>query len=158
MSDPKFNEGDEILVVEGEFKGRHGTVLRFEAIFETYMVTLPELSLTGYFACRESELELLDESSDDDAVDEIDVPSFGMTSEQFTSHLEYLFTRSLEHVSSVGPEQAFFGFQEFEGKSAADQLVALMLKLEEGMAMFAQAHILIGRTVVALESVNDQIK
>jgi len=158
----RFNPGDEILVVEGEFKGQYGTIIEFEPTFERYFVLLPELHPTRYYAVTEGNLDFLppeepdEQPGDDEGVIDIPVYEFGIPSEVFQRHLEYLIGRSLAHVGKVGPNEAFFGFQEFEGKSAPEVLLELMMKLEEGMAMFAQAHILIGRIVAALESVHDQ--
>lgn len=100
--------------------------------------------------------EFSSEPENNEGVDEIKIPTFGMTQEQVANYLEYLLRRSVEHVGSVGAEDALFGYQEFEGKTASQVLVGLLFKLEEGMAMFAQAYILIGRTIAALESVHDQ--
>lgn len=155
MTNRRFQDGDEVVVAEGDFKGQYGTVLRFEDVFERYLVMLPDVSKTGYFAFQEHELEPIDFPVEE-VVDQIEVPEFGMTTEQVQNYLEYLFTRSLAHVGEVGAKDAFFGYQQWEGKTASQVLVGLMFKLEEGMAMFAQAHILIGRTIAALESVHDQ--
>lgn len=155
MTNRRFQDGDEVVVAEGDFKGQYGSVLRFEEVFERYLVTLPDVSKTGHFAFQEHELEPIDFPVEE-AVDQIEVPEFGMTTEQVQNYLEYLFGRSLAHVGEVGAKEAFFGYQQWEGKTASQVLVGLMFKLEEGMAMFAQAHILIGRTIAALESVHDQ--
>lgn len=157
----RFNPGDEVIVVEGELKGEYGSVVQYEDTFHKYFVHLPERNSTGLFSFNEHELEALPSTQqpvedDDQGVLEVPVYSFGIPQEVFQRHLEYLIGRSLAHVGTVGAEQAFFGFQEFEGKAAGEVLLELMFKLEEGMAMFAQAHILIGRIVTALESVHDQ--
>lgn len=164
----KFNPGDEILVVDGSLKGQYGSIVEFEPTFERYFVLLPDLHATRYYAVREDELDFLPaedseqedeqpvEDDEDDGVLDVSVYGFGIPHEVFQRHLEYLIGRSLVHVGKVGPEEAFFGFQEFEGKTATEVLLELMFKLEEGMAMFAQAHILIGRVVSALESVHEQ--
>jgi len=151
----KFKPGDEVIVVEGTQKGQYGLIVQYEATFGKYFVDISDESPAGYFAFSESELEALDGY---DEVTEISIPAFGVSSEVMQTHLEWLMTRSLERLGEIGPEQALFGFQEFEGKTAQEVLLELMGKLEEGMALFGQAHILIGRVVVALESVEDQSK
>lgn len=158
MSEPAFNEGDEVVVTDGDWKGQYGVVKRYDDMFERYMVNLPDVMAPEHFAaCTEGELALLSED-DEEVVDEIPVYDFPISQETFQEHLEYLMARSLEHVGNVGAEQAFFGFEQWEGKSASEVLVGLMTKLEEGMALFTQAHILIGRVVIALESVHDQVQ
>lgn len=155
----KFPKGSQVIVVDGDFAGQPGIVKGYE--FERYLVVLSGVKTPKegqYFAYREEELDFAGELADEEEVDEIDVPEFGMSPEAFEEHLEYLLGRSLEHVGKIGPEQAFFGFQEFEGKSPTEVLLSLMTKLEEGMALFAQAHILIGRIVVALEKTRDQTR
>jgi KOW motif-containing protein len=154
----KFEPGDEVIVIEGEFKGHYGTVIQFEDTFAKYYVILPERHLFDLFPFDEGDLDFLPPEEPEEEVDEIPVYDFGIPQSVLHSHLEWLISRSLEHVGDVGPDQAFFGYQEFEGKTASEVLVELMTKLEEGMAMFAQAHILIGRIVAALESVHDQNK
>jgi ribosomal protein L24 len=155
----KFPTGTQVVVVDGDFTGLSGIVKGYE--FERYLVVLQGVKTPKegqYFAYKEEELDFLEseDPSEEEEVDEIHVPEFGMSAEAFERHLEYLIGRSLEHVGKIGPEQAFFGFQEFEGKTASEVLLSLMTKLEEGMALFAQAHILIGRIVVALEQTHDQ--
>jgi hypothetical protein len=157
----KFNPGDEILVVDGDFKGQIGSVIGYEEIFERYMVFLPRVSMTNHAACTEDELELLTNKKEEPPeTDVVSVPvyDFGIPTDVLRKHLEWMCGRALEKIGDVGPNEAFFGFQEFEGKTASEILIDLMMKLEEGMAMFAQAHVLIGRIVAALESVHDQAK
>lgn len=154
----KFREGQEVLIVGGDFKGYYGNV--DEYVLERYMVEATKDDITYVrVACTEDELEEF-QSEETEEEDEgfIDIPvyDFGISSETLQRHLEYMIGRCLVHVGKVGPEQAFFGFQEFEGKTASEVLLELMGKLEEGMAMFTQAHILIGRVVAALEIVHDQ--
>lgn len=167
MANPAFDVGDDVLVLSGEFKGRYGHVVAYEDTFDKYMVILPEVHATGFWPFYASELELMadiDETTpaepDTEApkIDEIEVPSFGMTTEEFGIHAEYLMVRSLERITSTGPDEAFFGYQEFEGMNPKEILGALMVKVEESLALFAQAHILIGRTALALEKLHDQDK
>lgn len=151
----KFQPGDEVIAIEGKYKGSYGKVLDYW--IESPVVEFAEDSYVAVMS--DEDLTLLDEEdekSEDDRVIEIPVHEFGISQETFQHHLEFLIGRTLAHVGKVGPEQAFFGFQEFEGKTASEVLLELMMKLEEGMAMFAQAHILIGRIVAALEIVHDQ--
>lgn len=159
----KFNPGDEVIATDGKYKGCHGTVLEYwiDSVIVQIADDQPEV---GVVVVQENEIEVLpapepiteDLRSEDDNIIDIPVYGFGIPPEVFQRHLEYLIGRSLVHVGEVGPKEAFFGFQEFEGKSASEVLLELMMKLEEGMAMFAQAHILIGRIVAALEIVHDQ--
>lgn len=163
MGKRKFQDGDEVEVVDGDFKGYHGSVLKYEDVFGRYLITIPEASKFGHFAYQEDELRRIEpdtpteEPEENEVVDEIHIPTFGMTNEQIVSYLEYMMQRSLAHVKEIGAEDAFFGYQEWEGMSASQVLIALMFKLEEGMALFAQAHILIGRTVAAIESVQEKM-
>jgi hypothetical protein len=156
MTDPKFKKGDDVLVIGGDYKGHYGRVVDFT--LGIYLVSLPELQETGYFGVREANLELLDEVTGDPEpepevkTNEVFVPAFGMTEDQFVAHMEYLMTRALGRVTTTGPGQAFYGFQEFETLTPPEVLAKLMIKLEEGMALLAQAHVLIGRTALALEN------
>lgn len=158
----KFQPGEEVIVVDGDFKGEYGTVSQY--LIDSVIVDIAR-EVQGSFKAviQESCLDHLpaEEKADDDSdegVIDIPVHEFGISEEAFQRHLEYLIGRSLAQVGQVGPNEAFFGFQEFEGKTASEVLFELMFKLEEGMAMFAQAHILIGRIVASLENVHDQIK
>jgi hypothetical protein len=166
MVNPEFTEGDDVVVTSGEHKGQWGRVLRYEEVFGKYFVQLPEISVTGYFAFEPNELFPLedeDQATDGDAEEDyeeegVDVPAFGMSSEDFVTHLDILLDRTLTKVGNVGPHDAFFGFQEFEGMTPDQILIALLDKLEEGMALFAQAHILISRIGVALHEVTREAK
>lgn len=152
----KFNPGDEVLVVEGDFKGQRGTVEEF--IFESYMVDITA-DHTGNvrIACKEEELGFPpQEKNSEEEVTDLPVHGFGISQAMLSTHLQWLIGRSLEKVGEVGPDQAFFGFQEFEGKTPQEVLLEIMGKLEEGVAMFAQAHVLVGRIVMAMEAMNDQ--
>jgi hypothetical protein len=148
-----FEDGDEVVVVEGDFKGRYGQVMWFE--LGRYMVRLPEVTENGHVGFEEHELAKLDDESE--PVREVSVHSFPIPQKEFERHLEYLLMRSMEHVGEVGPHQALFGYQEFEGKDPGEILVELMDKLEQGMGLFAQAHIMIGRIVLALEHTQDGV-
>ena len=150
----RFDEGDEVIVVDGPYKGDYGVVTE-------YFLGMPLVDLTenqtGQVVVMLSEnvLEALPPEETEDTVLNIPVHGFGISAQVLERHLEYLIGRSLIHVGKVGAKEALFGYQEFEGKSASEVLLELMLKLEEGMAMFAQAHILIGRIVTALEDIHD---
>lgn len=156
----KFNLGDAVIIVDGDFKGNFGRVEDY--VLERYLVKLDPESPDGteppiQVACVEEDLDILsDEDSDEENVTEVPVYDFGISQELLNTHLEWLISRSLEKLGSVGAKEAFFGFQEFEGKTASQVLLDLMGKLEEGVVMFAQAHVLIGRIVMALESINNQ--
>lgn len=150
----KFSPGDEVIATDGQYKGTHGTVLEYWINSVVFQIADDQL-VTGVVVVGEDELDFLPAESEDDVID-IPVHEFGISEETFQRHLEYLIGRSLAQVGQVGAKEAFFGFQEFEGKTASEILFELMFKLEEGMAMFAQAHILIGRIVAALEMVHDQ--
>lgn len=150
-----FEPGDTVVICSGEWKGTTGKIKEY--MFERYMV---EFEPGKYVACREEELAKVfyepvpDEEPEE--VKEVPVYDFGISTELLAKHLEWLVGNSLQKVGSVGPEQAFFGFQEFEGKSPQEVLLEIMEKLEEGVAMFAQAHVLVGRIVMALETMDDQ--
>lgn len=168
-----FNDNDEVLIIsdDSEFKGHWGRVLRFEPIFERYFVVLPDVHPTGHFAFEEHELEFLGEMEeeyeaaldDDDPEEEepadgitIEVPQFGMSAEEFAQHLEFMLGRALGRVGQVGPREAFFGFQEFEGLTPQEVLFGVLDKIEESMAMHAQLHILVARIGTALNQVRPE--
>jgi ribosomal protein L24 len=146
----KLTPGDKVRVIKGDFVGLEGTYLEY--VFERYMVQTDN----GKIACKGGEIKLVQvQEPEEDSVLDMPVHRFPISEEALTDHLEFLLSRALDQVGVVGPEQALFGFQEFEGKTPTEVLVELMLKIEEGMALFAQVHILIGRIVLALEQVND---
>jgi hypothetical protein len=150
----RFEPGDEVVVVDGDFTGVTGTVLKYEAVFDTYFVQSSEVSATGHIACKESELDFLVQEGQGE--DQVEVPRFPLSTEALRHHLEWMLGRALGQVGDVGPEQALFGFQQFEGKTPQEVLIELMSKLEEGMALIAQVHVMFGRIYVALEGMNDQ--
>lgn len=151
MSEPLYSEGDEIVVAAGDFKGQFGVVLRYEEVFDRYYVQLPNVTVIGHFAFQEHEiLSTNQEEQEDEEEDEQPVPRLGMTEHEFVKHVEFLIDRSLDRLVSVGPESAFFGYQEFEGMTPEEVLFALLDKIEEGIAHLAQTHILVSRIGVAL--------
>src|SRR6187200_1718919 len=156
----KFNSGDKVIIVDGDCKGHNGVVSGFESLFQLYMDRVPDMSETGFFGIREEEMqpEPVEQAETEEVVDEVRIPAFGMTQEEFVHHLEYLLGRALGHVATVGPADAFFGFQEFESGTASDKLALVLQKIEEAMAMFAQAHILVGRSIIALEAIYGEAK
>jgi len=161
MTDHRFDENDEVLVIgdHSDFKGQWGRVIQYEATFDRYFVFLPDVHKVGYYsAFEESELEFLEPLEDVDDEDPeglvIDVPKFPMTAESFAAHVELLLGQTLSRVGTIGPEQVFFGFQAFEGKSTQEILIDILGKVEEVMIMGAQLHILVARIGVALGQVN----
>jgi hypothetical protein len=158
MSTPLYDEGQEIVVGEGDYKGQYGVVLKFEDIFDRYYVQLPNLSVTGYFAFQEHELlPLAPEEEVSDEEEEDETPRLGMTDTEFVQHVEFMINRSLDRLVTVGPETAFFGYQEFEGMTPNEVLIQLMDKLEEGIAHLAQAHVLVSRIAVALQGTIEEV-
>lgn len=151
----RFSPGDEILVVGGRWSGYTGTVLHCEDWVGGYLVQLNTKKAKDSVLVPESQVDSAQYEQPEEE-DEIIVPTFPASAEDIQAHLEWMLERVLGKVGQVGPEQALFGFQEFEGKTPSQVLLALMEKLEEGMALFGQAHILLGRIVVALETMNDQ--
>lgn len=174
MASRRFNDDDEILVVgdDSDFKGHWGRVIKYEPLFERYFVVLPDVSPTGHFAFTEDQLTPLpeeedagkyhedqpDEDSEEEVHDEVQVPAFGMSEDDFVKHLEWMIERSLTKVATVGPRDAFFGFQDFEGSTPQEILFSLLNKLEEGIALFAQAHILVARIGVAMSCVHPEVQ
>jgi hypothetical protein len=168
MVNRKFKADDEVLVIgdHSDFKGQWGRVLQYEAIFERYFVFLPDVHKAGaYTAFTEDELDFLppvegevDDSEDEETSDGfvIEVPPFGISGEQFADHVQLLLGRTLTKVGQVGPEQVFFGFQEFEGLTPQEVLVAILGKVEESMIMHAQLHILVARIGTALGQVSPE--
>jgi ribosomal protein L24 len=156
---PRFKRDDEVVVAEGDFKGQYGRVLEWEPIFERYFVVLPDVHETGHFAYQEHELLPLDDTEDEVVsdeeeeveYDEVEVPTFPMSESDFVRHLEFFLERTMSKVGVTGPREAFFGFQEFEGMTPQEILLQILDKLEEGAALFAQAHVLVARMGVALD-------
>lgn len=152
MQEQIYPDGTEIVVLDGELKGEYGVVVSYEPIFDRYFVQLPNRSLQGHFAFQLDEISALDDNTEnqEESQDQtLETPGFGMSSEDFVAHLEFLIGRSLSRVPTVGPSDAFFGYQEFEGLTAEEVLLKLLDKIEEGIAHLAQAHILISRIGVS---------
>lgn len=153
-----YPDGTEIVVLEGELKGEYGVVVSYEAIFDRYFVHLPQRSLQGHFAFKVEDISALDELEDEEEPEEDDTPpGFGMSEDDFVAHLEFLIGRSLTKVVTTGPNEVFFGYQEFEGLTAEDALLKLLDKIEEGIAHLAQAHILISRIGVTYRTIMREI-
>lgn len=148
----RFKPGDEVIVVDGDSKGEFGIVTE-------YFLDLPMIDITEngtgnvIIMVAEDDLEPLPPKQEE--VKDVPAYDFPIPQKILEAHLEWLITRSLERLGDVGPKEAFFGFQEFEGKTASEVIMELMGKLEEGVAMFAQAHVLLGRIVMALETIHD---
>lgn len=152
----EFFTGDEVIVVEGEFKGQFGLVTGNVPAFDQYFVLMPEVDPERGHLFEKGEIQHLDyEESEPD--DKGETPGFGMDAQQFAAHLEFLITRSLDRVPTVGPANAFFGYQEFEGLTAEEALLLLLTKIEEGIAHLAQAHILISRIGVSYRTLIKEI-
>ncbi len=148
----EFEVGDEVIATDGPHKGYYGKVI--EVWLGTPIVELgPDQFDHGVHVIS---AEFLEHLTPEEQVDEIPVYDFGIPADVLQSHLEWFVGRSLQRLGAVGPEQALFGFQEFEGKTPNEVILELMGKLEEGAALLAQTHILLGRIVMALESVHDQ--
>lgn len=158
----RFALGDEVIATDGQYKGVYGTVLDYW-IDSPVIQLADDQSHSGVVVVQEDQLALLvaeEPEPDPEGENVLDIPvhpDFGLSQEVYRKHVEYMIGRCLSLVGTVGVREAMFGFQEFEGKSATEILLELMMKLEEGMALFAQAHIMIGRTVTALEKTYDQI-
>jgi hypothetical protein len=155
----KYPHGTEVEIIGGDFKGYQGKIEGHEAWANLYLIGIHGFS--GVVGCKEDEIRPVEDDANQPeeepvVVDEIPVPTFPASAEDLQSHLEWMIPRVLDKLGEVGPEQALFGFQQFEGKSPSEILLAMMDKLEESMAMHAQVHILLGRIVVALETLNDQ--
>lgn len=155
MSAPKYGEGQEIVVAEGDYKGEYGVILKWEGVFDRYYVQLPNLSVTGYFAFQEDEIVPIDDEEEDTENEEI--PRLGMTEHEFVKHVEFLIDRSLDRLVTAGPETAFFGYQEFEGMTPDEVLFLLLDKLEDGIAHLAQTHVLVSRIGVALRATMQEV-
>lgn len=159
MEGQVYPDGTEVVVLDGDLKGEYGIVVSYEPIFDRYFVQLPNRSLHGNFAFELDEISALDgkvegEESEEDTED---TPRFGMSEDDFVQHLEFLIGRSLTKVASVGPEEAFFGYQEFESMTPEEVLLSLLDKIEEGIAHLAQAHILITRIGVSYRTIMKEI-
>jgi hypothetical protein len=156
----KYPHGTEVEIIGGDFKGYRGKIEGFEGWAGLYLIKLPEFS--GVAACKEHQIRPVQPDSEPQpepevrVVDQIPIPTFPASAEDLQNHLEWMLPRVLGKIGEVGPEQALFGFQQFEGKTPTQILVAMMEKLEESMAMHAQVHILLGRIVIALETPDDQ--
>lgn len=148
----------EIVVLKGDLKGEYGIIQGYYNCSMTYEIFLPELDdvvrvpieLVAALTDRE---EFEEEDEDED----VETPGFGMSANEFAQHLEFLITRSLERVPTVGPSDAFFGYQEFESLTAEEVLLELLDKIESGIAHLTQAHILISRIGVSYRTIMKEI-
>lgn len=154
-----YAAGDLVVARVGEYEGKAGYVIAVDTEAteageeNVYQCMFSNEKMQGVFDfLAESELIKAEVEEDDLEIPE-DVPSprFGMGAHEFEGHVRYLLTKSLGRITQVGPEEAFFGFQPFEELTAPEVLSELMVKVEEGMALFAQAHILIGRVIMAYQ-------
>lgn len=150
-----WEEGTEFVVLSGPYKGQYGVISASDETTERYFVRLPDVDPSRVFILTGGEISEL--SEEEDEKEDTTTPGFGMTSDEFAQHLEFLIERSLDKVPTVGAAQAFFGYQEFEGLSAEDVLLSLLDKLEEGIAHLAQAHILISRIGVSYRTIIKEI-
>jgi hypothetical protein len=160
MESQIYPDGTEIVVLDGQLKGEYGVVVSYEPIFDRYFVQLPNRSLEGHFAFQLDEISPLEEpqeEQEDTEPTDDDPPGFGMTEDEFVSHLEFLMGRSMSKIPTTGAKEAFFGYQEFEGMTAEEVLLSLLDKLEEGIAHLAQAHILIARIGVSYRTIVKEI-
>lgn len=156
-----FEVGDEVIVIEGRYKGVYGSVIDQWIDSMVIAVGPDQPAASGVIVAETDHLEPLPvqapyEDAAEEPVDDIPVHAFGIPVSVLEAHLGWFVGRSLERVGDVGPEEALFGFQEFEGKSPQEVILELMGKLEEGTALLAQTHILLGRIVMALENMHDQ--
>lgn len=153
-----LEDGTEIVVLEDDHKGEYGIILGYDPVLELYAVELPNLDKNAIFYFNGDLLGVLEEEeTEDDEYSYEQTPGFGMSTEDFAAHLEFLIGRSLHRVPTVGPETAFFGYQEFEGLTAEDALLSLLDKIEEGIAHLAQAHILVARIGVTYRTLIKEI-
>lgn len=154
-----YPEGTEIVVIKGKHKGHSGTIISYESIFDNYFVHLPEVNLGAAIAIEPYQIDRLDRGPTEhpEEPEEATPPEFGMSEEEFVSHLEFLIGRSLSRIPTTGPAEAFFGYQEFEGMTAEEVLLRLLDKIEEGIAHLAQAHILITRIGVSYRTIIKEI-
>jgi hypothetical protein len=153
----QFSPGDLVVTTVAQYEGLGGyvaTVLippekegtpQYQVMFEIDGVA--ELAWI-----HEDELE---PAVFEDEEEEVEVPAFGMSAEELAGHTQYLLTKAMTRITEVGAQEAFFGFQEFEGKDAREILVTLLNKIEEGLALYAQAHILVSRTIIGLQLLED---
>lgn len=158
-----YEPGDLVYARTGDYEGGVGYVVskqeasRVGGDESIYQVMFSENGRGVFDDLLESELnpvEVVDDGDEDE--EEVETPSFGMSQEEFLRHTEYLMTKALDRIAITGPESAFFGFQEFEGKDAKEILVELLVKIEENMALLSQAHILTSRIAIALQTLEGQ--
>lgn len=160
---PRFQSGDNVIVVDGAYKGRYGKVMEYDEVSRTYQVLLPEVHPDWYFGVSEDDLEFLGDEEEGPAEEDdegyIPVAEFGMTDEAYAAHLEFMVQRVLDGVPTTGPAQAFFGFQEWEALEPKEIYAKILEKIEDGMRLFVQLHVLTARVGYALEQMeqmNDQ--
>lgn len=145
-------ENTEVVINDGVFKGFLGSVISYDHIADEYLVYLPEIE--DQMSFHYLAVFALDEEEED----EQPTPEFGMSADEFAAHLEYLVVRTLDRVPTAGAQDAFFGFQEFEGQTVDETLTLLLEKIEDGFAHLAQLHILVSRIGLAYRQITDGIK
>lgn len=153
-----YPEGTEIIVLDGIKKGEYGIILAYEPPMHGYSILFEGAEPDEVWVIPvEAVAQLEPEGEGDTDEQDFEPPGFGMTEDEFVAHLEFLITRSLSKVPTVGPKESFFGYQEFEGLHVEDVLLRLLDKIEEGIAHLAQAHILISRIGVATRTIMKEI-
>lgn len=53
----KYDEGDQVLIVAGDFEGNIGMVMRYEELFDRYLINMHDITV----AAKEWELEYMPE-------------------------------------------------------------------------------------------------
>jgi hypothetical protein len=146
-----YDPGDPVYAREGDYEGQIGYVVSVHDKTKTNRILFTDEEGHGVFDNLTDD-QLNPVEIENDGSQEFEAPSFGMGVNEFGAHLQHILSRSFDKVTVTGPQQAFFGFQEFEGKEPVEVLRELVNKLEDGMALLTQTHILVSRIGLALQA------
>jgi len=152
-----FEVGDLVVALEGVYKDKAGYVATLQLGTgdqeDYYQVMFEKDGFAVLDTVAESTLAPAEVEGDGPELEE--TPSFGMSHDELAGHTKYLLTKAMDRITEVKQEDWAFGFLQFEGMDAREILVLLLNKIEDSMALSAQAHILVSRTIIGLQLLED---
>lgn len=149
----EFDEGDEVVIIDLEGRRFFGEIITYDPEEDTYWVMVDGFGDAAIGVPGDSDrLFPYIEADLDDEDEELETPSFGMSSEALAKYVGEFIERATARVVGVGKDQYDEGeFQKFEAMPITDLLDMLQEELQDAAVYAAMLDIRINRYRNALE-------
>jgi hypothetical protein len=148
----EFDEGDEVVIIDLEGRRFFGEIITYDPEEDTYWVMVDGFGDAAIGVPGDSDrLFPYIEADLDDEDEELETPSFGMSSEALAEHTEKVVKRVMGRIRGVGDEQYSEGdHQKFESMSIEELMEWSLEEIEDTIAYGVFQHIRFNRILGAV--------